>query len=320
MTPRIAVLSALRASLPPGPARPRRRFARLAIQAMVLHLLLGAPVAVEAQAAATLTELPPLLSADSGAFSLREEPQANAPAPRSLGYSLEDVLDPIPKTSSVTWQPTYQQRTNGTFNAYVKFKPVLVLESGLPLVTRIEWPIPEVDDENGPTNAGVGDLTWLTLFLVGGRGAWGVLGLGPVFVFPTASHSEMGDGKYQVGPALGYLNTGVTGWQFAFLLQQYASFAGDPQRSRVNQLTLQPFVTRFLPDSWYVQTQPVITLDFVKGTSSVPLNLVVGKLFAGRWDVSLQATAYPRWTSPPSKDYEIRLSVGYHMPALFSKP
>ncbi len=215
-------------------------------------------------------------------------------------FTVEEVIGPIPLTSSVTAEPTYEQRANGTFDAYMKLKGILVVESGLPLFSRIEWPIPEVDDENGPTNAGIGDLTWLTLFVVGNRKPWGTLGMGPVFVFPTASHSEMGQGKYQLGPALGYVNDGVPGWQFAFLLQQYFSFAGDPQRSRVNQLTLQPFITKLLPDSWYVQTQPIITLDFARGTSSVPLNLVVGKLFAGRWHVNAQATVYPRWTSPPS--------------------
>ena len=236
------------------------------------------------------------------------------------GFSVADVLGPIPKTSSVTWQPTYQRLTDGSFEAFVSFKPILVVESGLPLITRVEWSLPEVDHDKGPTNAGIGDLTWLTLFLVKSMKTWGVLGMGPVLVFPTASHSEMGQGKYQAGPALGYLNKAVPGWQFALLLQQYFSFAGDPQRSRVNQLTLQPFVTKLLPDSWYVQTQPIITVDFAKGTSSVPVNLVVGKLFAGTWNVSLQATGYPRWTSPPSKNYEIRLSIGYQFPALFSKP
>jgi hypothetical protein len=29
---------------------------------------------------------------------------------------------------------------------------------------------------------------------------------------------------------------------------------------------------------------------------------------------------YPRWTSPPSKDYELRLSIGYQLPALSSNP
>ena len=76
----------------------------------------------------------------------------------------------------------------------------------------------------------------------------------------------MGDGKYQAGPALGYINRAVPGWQFAFLLQQYFSFAGDRQRSRVNQLSLQPFAPKLLPDAWYVQSQPTITLDFVKET------------------------------------------------------
>lgn len=116
------------------------------------------------------------------------------------------------------------------------------------------------------------------------------------------------------------MNKAVKGWQFALLLQQYFSVGGDPQRSRVNQLTVQPFVNWLLPGAWYVETQPVITLDFANGTSSVPLNLVVGKVLAGRWNVSLQATGFPRWTSPPSNDYELRLSVGYHVPALFSKP
>ena len=111
--------------------------------------------------------------------------------------------------------------------------------SGITVSLLLEWPIPDVDNENGPTRAGVGDLAWLTLFLVEGSKQWGALGLGPVIVFPTASHSEMGDGKYQVGPALGYVNKAVKGWQFALLLQQYFSVAGDPRRSRVNQLTLQ---------------------------------------------------------------------------------
>ena len=294
--------------------------------ALVLSLvMLPAGVAAQGASATALAELAPSLSLGAAPLDDARIPDlGTSSSSRDNGeggaFSLEDVLDPIPKTSSVTVQPTYQRNTDGTYEAYVKFKPVIVVESGLPLITRIEWNIPEVDNENGPTNAGVGDLTWLTLFLLGSSKTWGTLGMGPVLVFPTASHSEMGDGKYQAGPALGYMNKAVPGWQFAFLLQQYFSFAGDPQRSRVNQLTLQPFITKLLPDSWYVQTQPIITLDFVKSTSSVPVNLVVGRLFAGRWNVSVQATGYPPWTSPPSKQYELRFSVGYQFPAFFAKP
>src|SRR5262245_24057477 len=294
--------------------------------ALVLSLvMLPAGVAAQGASATALAELAPSLSLAAAPLDDARIPDlGTSSSSRDNGeggaFSLEDVLDPIPKTSSVTVQPTYQRNTDGTYEAYVKFKPVIVVESGLPLLTRIEWPIPEIDDENGPTNAGVGDLTWLTLFLLGSSKTWGTLGMGPVLVFPTASHTEMGNGKYQAGPALGYVNKAVRGWHFALLLQQYFSYAGNPQRSRINQLTLQPFVTKLLPNSWYVETQPIITLDFVKGTSSVPVNLVVGKLFAARWNVSMQATGYPSWTSPPSKQYELRLSIGYQFPALFSKP
>jgi hypothetical protein len=291
----------------------------------IIFYLAVPPAGVAAQGTTTtLAEFVPPLSFgvsrldDTG---LRDLGATSSPEnAERTGFSTGEVLDPIPKTSSITFQPTYVHRTDGTYQAYVQLKPVIVIESGIPLFTRIQWPVPEVDNEPGPTNAGVGDLTWLTLLLVGSSKAWGTLGMGPVLVFPTASHSEMGDGKYQAGPALGYINKAVPGWQFAFLLQQYFSFAGDSQRSSVNQLTLQPFVTKLLPDSWYVQTQPIITLDFVKNTSSVPVNLVVGKLFAGRWNVSLQTTGYPSWTSPPSKQYELRLSIGYQFPAFFSKP
>ena len=121
-------------------------------------------------------------------------------------------------------------------------------------------------------------------------------------------------------PSFGVSRLDDTGLRDLSFLQQYFSYAGDSQRSSVNQLTLQPFVTKLLPDAWYVQTQPIITLDFVKNTSSVPVNLVVGKLFAGRWNVSLQATGYPPWTSPPSKQYELRVSIGYQSSAFFPKP
>jgi hypothetical protein len=302
---------------------------RTAIVAVILCLL-ATPAAVRAQSAATLAELAPRLSLGDAGLAPGRDAATHSPAtstetfPRRervepRGYSVEEVLDPIPLTSSLTAQPTYQQLANGGFNAYIKFRPILIVESGLPLFTRIEWPAPQVDDENGPTNVGVGDLSWLTLFLVGGSEGWGVFGLGPVFVFPTASHSEMGQGKYQVGPALGYVNRAVSGWQLALLVQQFFSFAGDPQRASVNQLTLQPFVTKLLPDSWYVGTQPTITVDFAKGTSSVPLDLVVGKVLGGRWNLNVKATVYPRWTSPPAKDYELTLSIGYHFPALLPR-
>jgi hypothetical protein len=235
------------------------------------------------------------------------------------GYALREITDPIPLHSSINLQPTYEQSKGGDSKGFVKLKAVLVIEAGLPLLSRIEWPVPEVASESGTTTVGVSDLTWLNLFLVGGTSKWGKVGLGPVFVFPTAAHQEMGQGKYQVGPALGYVNDAVPGWQFALLVQQFFSFAGDPSRQTVNQVQIQPFITKYLSESWYLASEPIITVNFEQRTSSVPLNFIIGKVVDRRWNFNAQLTVYPRWTSPPTKNFEIILNVGYHFPALFSR-
>lgn len=235
-------------------------------------------------------------------------------------YTAEDATDFLRRPWQFNLQPTYERQANGTSTGYVLLQPHLRFDLGLLLWMRFEWPVPQVDDVTGPTQAGVGDLQWLNLVGVGGSECWGKIGFGPVLVFPTASSPDMGQGKYQIGPALGYVNRSVDGWQFALLLQQFFSFAGDPGRAAVNELKLQPYLTKFLPDAWYVQTKPVIELNFAKGTSSVPLDLVIGKVFGGRWNVYLEATAYPGWTSAPTRDYKLTLNVGYLFPSPLVRP
>jgi hypothetical protein len=235
-------------------------------------------------------------------------------------YTAEDAADFLALPWKLNVQPTYEQPKNGGNTGYMLLQPELTFDVGLFLWTRFEWPVPQVDDTGGAIQAGVGDLQWLNLAVLAESETWGKFGIGPVFVFPTASTSAMGQGKYQVGPALGYVNRSVKGWQFAFLLQQFFSFAGDPDRPRVNELKLQPYITKLLPDSWYVQTKPIITVDFAKSTSSVPLDLVIGKVVSGRWNIYLEAAVYPGWTSPPTTDYKLTLNIGYLFPSPLARP
>jgi hypothetical protein len=224
----------------------------------------------------------------------------SATAPRHI--TAEEATEPLPRPWNV--QPTYTANNGGGSTSYLQLQPILTFDVGLPLAMRFQ-------QESGPVVAGIGDLTWLSVLFLGQSERWGKVGGGPVFVFPTASHEQLGQGKYQVGPALYYVNKAVPGWQFAFLLQQFFSFAGDPARSDINQLKLQPFVTAYLPDSWYITSKPIITLDFKKHTSSVPLDLVFGRVVAGRWNLYLEGTVFPAWTSKPSNNYTITVNIGY---------
>jgi len=242
------------------------------------------------------------------------DPDSNrgAPAAAPRRFTAEEATEPFPEPWILNLQPTYTAKNGGGSTSYLQLQPILRFDVGLPLAMRFEWPIPDVDQqESGSVIAGIGDLTWLSVLFLGQSDRWGKIGAGPVFVFPTASHEQLGQGKYQVGPALYYVNKAVPKWQFAFLLQQFFSFAGDSSRSDINQLKLQPFITAYLPDSWYIESKPTITLDFKKHTSSVPLDLLIGRVVAGKWNLYLEVTGFPAWTSKPSNNYTITGNIGY---------
>ncbi len=136
---------------------------------------------------------------------------------------------------------------------------------------------------------------------------WARFGIGPIFAFPAASHSEMGNQSYQVGPAFGWSNRLIEGWGFALLGQEFLSYAGYRKRKGVNQFPLQLFIVKYLPDAWYVETQPIITIDFEKNTRTIPINFTIGRLLSHRVDVSIQTDTYPDWTNTPKYKRDLRM-------------
>jgi hypothetical protein len=227
-------------------------------------------------------------------------------------FTVQEATDPLLIAWSLEAQPQYYQNHHADGSlGYVQIKSVATFDLGIPVFTRLEWAPFEVDDTTGPIKAGVGDLTYLILPILEDSEKWGRFGMGPVFVFPTASHPEMGQQAYQVGPAFGWSNRHVEGWQFAILGQEFLSYAGSNKRTGVNQFQLQPFVFRYLPGDWYIATQPNMTIDFEKNTSEIPVNFTIGKLFSHKLHMSVQTNAYPYWTNTPKHNWDLRLSVSY---------
>lgn len=136
-------------------------------------------------------------------------------------------------------------------------------------------------DSSGPTGSGVGDVLvqGVTAFQRTRTFAWGG---GARLLFPTATGEPFGAGKYQAGPAAGFL------WRegkvsVALLAVNPISYAGDPQRQRVNELELQPFLTWYLPRRWWLQSAPILKRNWVDRTWTVPLALEVGRRFTHRY-------------------------------------
>ena len=82
-----------------------------------------------------------------------------------------------------------------------------------------------------------------------------LIGVGPTFVFPTATSRSAGQGAWQAGPALGAIYTGIPGLLVGFIAQNPVSFAyTSPNRPPQNTFQLQPVLALHLWDKWYLRS------------------------------------------------------------------
>jgi hypothetical protein len=84
-------------------------------------------------------------------------------------------------------------------------------------------------------------------------------GIGPYFVFPTATTRAAGSGTWQAGPAAAFTYRGIPGLLLGGLFQQGTSFSYTaPDRKPVTQITLQPFIVYQLGNGWYLRSSRLL--------------------------------------------------------------
>ncbi len=183
------------------------------------------------------------------------------------------------------------------------------------------------DPFSGSTS-GLGDLTYVGLITPrearktqNGKVIWAV---GPTVVFPTAEEDLLGQGKYQLGPALalGYLGER---WTVGALAQHWWSVGSDSDRPSVNQTNIQYFVYYKLGNQWSIGASPNISMDW-SGSGSPVINAPIGiginkTLFLGKLPVriGLEATNYVVHEGAISPDWGLRLSITPIVPSAFLK-
>ena len=151
----------------------------------------------------------------------------------------------------------------------------------MPLFNSVPHPNPH-DPTDTERNTGFGDTVLLEMLSPSSKlvGNW-LLGLGPSFIFPTASSTYTGQGKYQVGPGVvvGYLSKK---WILGGFVQNWTSYGGSGNRPNTNQMNLQPVAAYFLPDGWSIGYSGNVLADWkaspASNTWTVPLGLGIGKV------------------------------------------
>lgn len=181
------------------------------------------------------------------------------------------------------------------FEVGAEKQTMFTLRPVFPLVTN-----PVFDDDSGESSehkTGLGDVQMLTL--AGPNTGEGVVwGVGATFVFPTASEDELGQGKYQAGPAAMVFNIGKP-WVYGAIVQHWESYAGDSDRADISRTDIQYTIRYALPNAMSIGMGPTITYDW-EADSDDALTFPIG----------LGVTKTTRWGKTPVK---LRAEVHYSL-------
>ena len=178
------------------------------------------------------------------------------------------------------------------------------------------------------SQSGLGDMSLPLLVSRNPRPGekWG-FGLGPTFVFPTATDDQLGTDTWEIGPAavVTYKTKRFTGAVFGQYWWNYAETDSDAKDTSHGSILYSAWWN--LPKAWQVGFNPTITYNDKARDSdnkwNVPVGLGVAKTMRfGKLPVKFQLAAEKSVVRQDTfgKDWNIRLNVIPVIPALVKNP
>jgi hypothetical protein len=150
-----------------------------------------------------------------------------------------------------------------------------------------------------------------------------MMGVGPVFVFPTATDESAGQGAWQVGPAFGAIYKGIPGLLLGVLLQNPISFAYTSGDRPVNALLVQPILLKHLWRGLYVKSADA-TWGFGwhdGAPTTLPLSLGVGYVIPREGSAPLNVFVAGEWMAhrhdaPVAPQTTVRFGLTVALPGM----
>lgn len=336
------------------PAAPSRG-ARLVAPLILLFLMVAIPARAQETTVSSLPQLqsqsdhaqlpaPGEQATTFGDFTFSapdaDKPLAASAAPvaqqPAAGMSGQDLAKEISNPVTSLWQLQFQfnnvkletgnsSPTDGKWVNNLYFQPVMPisLTDKLNLITRPVFTLyNSVPTPTGDRQTTLGDTTLATVFSPAGTEPW-IFGIGPTWIFPTAPRSDFtGQGKWQVGPAVGggYI---TKDFMIAGFAQQWWSFAGDHDRQNTSQMNLMPLIYRFWGDGWSAGYSGNILADWYASSRNrwtVPLGPSIGKvIMVGKLPVQVQVAAQYYVVRPRGgPEWNFQLQITPVIPKLFT--
>jgi hypothetical protein len=219
--------------------------------------------------------------------------------------SLGDIGNKLANPLSALWQlsmsfnlPTFYDgdlnRDDSRVGASMAFQPVLPIplygegEDQWRLITRpiipiiFSQPLPR-SYNNFYNKGGIGDIELpLLVNLPPSIAGKLIFGVGPVFLFPTATSRSLGSNQWAAGPAmvLGYHGKKTTFGIFPNYFWKIAKAGQNSNQASISKMSLLYFYNRMLPNAWQVGTNPTITFNNKAKSGNkwnAPVGFYVGK-------------------------------------------
>jgi hypothetical protein len=203
-------------------------------------------------AAVLLRPAPALLAEeeDNGASKARLAADFNDPLTTLPQLFLQDAYTPSNYGTDAQTNRLIARLIVPRIPRFSLFPFVQLIRPSLSLVT-----VPE--GKGSATRTELGDIQLFDLFVVPwpGRESGFLMGVGAVFVFPSATHELAGQNSWQVGPAFGTIYKAIPGVLLGALIQNPISFAYTTSRHRpLSTLLVQPIVLKHLWRGLYVKS------------------------------------------------------------------
>jgi hypothetical protein len=234
-----------------------------------------------AHAARALSAAAIVLALAAGDVRAQSAPPTGTADARALSNQVNNPAAPV---TLIQFRNVLLPRLEGASTATNEFQIQPVLPIGpfpsFPILQLIKITLPFPAAPSPIAASGFGDMQVFDLVSI--KQSWGQWGFGPALVFPSASDSGLGQGKWQAGPSLAVIYTGVRHLTAGAVLQNPISFAGDHDRADINNLIVTPTLTYNLPDGWFAGVSDFnSTFDWKKdGAATILLGAQVGRVFS----------------------------------------
>lgn len=235
------------------------------------------------------------------------------------------LANPIANLISVPLQYNYDAdigpEEDGT-RSQLKIQPVIpiTLNEDWNVISRTILPITYQDDvfPGAGTKFGLGDTTQSFFFSpkAPSKGGW-IWGVGPALLIPTGTNDQLGASQWGVGPTFVALKQ-VDGWTYGLLANQLWGVAGSDRLPDVDQVFIQPFLTKVTKTLWTYALNTESTYNWEASEWSVPINLTAAKLIKfGRLPVQIGG-GVRYWADAPEdqgpENFGLRLNVTFLFP------